>query len=160
MADSLSGAAQRVQDALASRGVELRVLEMPATTRTAQDAAATIGCTVGQIAKSLIFKGDTSGRPILVVASGINRVNPGLVAEKIGETPGKADADFVRAATGFAIGGVPPLGFPTPIVTLIDQDLLQHAEIWAAAGTPHAVFRLTPGELVRLTGGTVTKVAD
>ena len=160
MPEPLSGSARRVQDALAARGVELHVIEMPATTRTAQEAATAIGCTVGQIAKSLIFKGETTGRPILVVASGLNRVNPGLVSAAIGETPGKADADFVRAATGYAIGGIPPLGFPTPILTLIDQDLLHHAEIWAAAGTPHAVFSLTPGELVKLTGGTVVRVAD
>jgi prolyl-tRNA editing enzyme YbaK/EbsC (Cys-tRNA(Pro) deacylase) len=158
MANSLSGSAQRVQDALAARGLALDVVEMPATTRTAQEAAAAIGCTVGQIAKSLIFKGETTGRPILVIASGINRVNPALVAAAIGETPGKADADFARAATGFAIGGIPPVGFPAPILTAIDQDLLHHAEIWAAAGTPHAVFRLTPGELVQLTGGTVTQI--
>lgn len=159
MADSLSGSAQRVQDALAARGLALDVIEMPATTRTAQEAAAAIGCTVGQIAKSLIFKGETTGRPILVIASGVNRVNPALVADAIGETPGKADADFARAATGFAIGGIPPIGFPEPILTAIDQDLLHHAEIWAAAGTPHAVFRLTPGDLVQLTGGKVTRIA-
>jgi prolyl-tRNA editing enzyme YbaK/EbsC (Cys-tRNA(Pro) deacylase) len=158
MADSLSGSAQRVQDALAARGVELHVIEMPATTRTAQDAAAAIGCTVGQIAKSLIFKGETSGRPLLVIASGVNRVNPALVAAAIGEVPAKADADFARAATGFAIGGIPPIGFPAPILTVIDADLLHHAEIWAAAGTPHAVFRLTPGELVRLTAGQVVRL--
>jgi prolyl-tRNA editing enzyme YbaK/EbsC (Cys-tRNA(Pro) deacylase) len=158
MTDPLSGSAQRVQDALAARGVELRVIEMPATTRTAQDAATTIGCTVGQIAKSLVFKGEATGRPILVVASGVNRVNTTLVAQTIGEGLGKADADFVRTSTGFAIGGIPPLGFAQPITTVIDEDLLQHAEIWAAAGTPHAVFRLTPGDLVRLTGGTVGKI--
>ena len=96
---------------------------------------------------------------MLVIASGPNRVDEGKVAALLGEAIGKADADFVRAATGFVIGGVPPLGHAAPIRTLIDQDLLRHETIWAAAGTPHAVFRLTPGELVTMTGAAPADVA-
>jgi prolyl-tRNA editing enzyme YbaK/EbsC (Cys-tRNA(Pro) deacylase) len=94
----------------------------------------------------------------VVVASGANRVDEARIAAVLGEPVGKADADFVRARTGFAIGGVAPLGFSESVPLFIDADLLQHAEIWAAAGTPRCVFRLTPDELIRLTGGTVTSI--
>jgi prolyl-tRNA editing enzyme YbaK/EbsC (Cys-tRNA(Pro) deacylase) len=132
---------------------------MPATTRTAEDAARAIGCTVAQIAKSLVFKSALSARPILVIASGINRVNEKTIAALVGEPIEKADADFVRAKTGYAIGGVPPVGHVEQPVTFLDQDLLQHGEIWAAAGTPRAVFRLTPVDLQRITGGQVIQCA-
>jgi prolyl-tRNA editing enzyme YbaK/EbsC (Cys-tRNA(Pro) deacylase) len=131
---------------------------MPATTRTAQDAANAIGCSLGQIAKSLLFKGQKSGRPILVIASGPNRVNEKAIAALVGEALEKADADFVRTKTGFGIGGVPPIGHAEEPVTFLDQDLLQHEEIWAAAGTPHTVFRVTPAELQKITGGQVISV--
>lgn len=159
MAKPLSAAAQRVQDLLASRGLPHRVMEFEQTTRSAADAAAAIGCTVQQIAKSILFKA-ASGGPVLVVASGPNRVDEAKVAAALGEAIGKADADFVRAATGFAIGGVPPLGHAQPARTLIDDDLLKLSTIWAAAGTPNAVFQLTPDELVHMTGGTVVDVAQ
>jgi prolyl-tRNA editing enzyme YbaK/EbsC (Cys-tRNA(Pro) deacylase) len=156
MAESLSRSAQRVQDALAALGFEMgRVIELPASTRTAAEAAAAIGCTVAQIAKSLIFRGAQSGEPVLVIVSGVNRVNEARLAEILGEPIAKADADFVRAQTGFVIGGVPPVGHTRPLRTFIDEDLRQYQEIWAAAGTPHAVFRLTPADLERLTGGEV-----
>ncbi|GAB4430490.1 MAG: YbaK/EbsC family protein [Anaerolineae bacterium] len=156
MAESLSRSAQRVQDALAALGFAMgQVVELPASTRTAAEAAAAIGCTVAQIAKSLIFRGVQSGEPVLVIASGVNRVNEARVAERLGEPIAKADADYVRAQTGFVIGGVPPVGHDRPLRTFIDADLLQYEEIWAAAGTPHAVFRLTPADLERLTGGEV-----
>ena len=146
----------RVQHALEAAGLTTRVVEMPQTTRTASDAAKAIGCEVGQIAKSLVFRvGDD---PLLVIASGTNRVNEAAVASAIGATITKADADFVRERTGFAIGGVPPLGHQTPIRTLIDEDLLRFERIWAAAGTPNAVFELSPGELPRITGGRVIRV--
>ena len=125
--------------------------EFPEGTRTAQDAAAAIGCTVGQIVKSLVFLRD--GEPILVLCSGANTVD----ARRLGLD--KADANVVRRATGFAIGGVPPYGHPAPLETLVDEDLLGYDEIWAAAGTPRSVFPLTPGELVERTGGTVTSVS-
>lgn len=151
----LSASAQKVQDALAARGLSLQVVELPDSTRTASEAAQAIGCTVGQIVKSLVFKGKRSARPVLVIASGSNRVDERKIEALIGEPLGKADADFVRQQTGFVIGGVPPVGHNQPLLTYVDADLLEYAEIWAAAGTPHAVFRLTPQELCELTGGEV-----
>lgn len=148
--------ALRVQAAL---GESYQVLEFDASTRTAADAAAAVGCTVGQIAKSIIFKA-ASGRPVLVVASGDNRVATDKVAAAIGEKIGRADADFVRTRTGFAIGGVPPVAHAEPVITLIDQDLARFDRIWAAAGTPNAVFALTYADLVALTSGTVTDIAE
>ena len=154
----LAPSAQKVQDALAERGFTNQVVEMPASTRTSAEAAAAVGCTVGQIAKSLIFKGKHSGTAILVIASGANRVSEKKVAAVVGEPIEKPDAEFVRAQTGFVIGGVPPLGHATPLRTLIDPDLLTFEVIWAAAGTPNALFKLLPSELVAMTGGTVADV--
>ncbi len=131
---------------------------MEATTRTAEDAARAVGCEVGQIVKSLIFKSQQSQQPILVVASGANRVNEKVLGQQISEPVKMASAEFVREMTGFAIGGVPPIGLRHPLMIFIDEDLLQYEEIWAAAGTPHAVFRLTPDELKRITNGTVISV--
>jgi len=125
--------------------------EFPEGTRTAQDAAAAIGCSVGQIVKSLVFLRD--GEPVLVLCSGANTVDAGRLGLA------KADADVVRRATGFAIGGVPPYGFPAPLETVIDEDLLGYDEIWAAAGTPRSVFPLAPSELVQRTGGAVARVS-
>jgi Cys-tRNA(Pro) deacylase len=135
------------------------VLEFDAGTRTAADAAAAIGCTVAEIAKSLVFRAKQSGRPVLVVASGDNRVDEKKVAALIGEKISRADADFVREMTGFAIGGVPPVGHATAPITLIDEDLMKFATIWAAAGTPNAVFQLKPAALAELTGGQLADVA-
>jgi prolyl-tRNA editing enzyme YbaK/EbsC (Cys-tRNA(Pro) deacylase) len=149
-------AALRVQAAL---GARFAVLELEASTRTATEAAAAIGCTVPQIAKSLIFRGEASGRSVLVIASGAIRVDEKRVAGLISEPITRADPDFVRAATGFAIGGVPPVAHATPPVVLIDEPLNAFDVIWAAAGTPNAVFRLTPDDLVALTGGRVVTVA-
>jgi len=154
----LSPAAQRVQAALQALCLECQVVELPASTRTAPEAAAAVGCSVGQIVKSLIFRGKESGRAVLTLVSGANRVNEGTLSGLMGEPVGKADADFVREQTGFAIGGVPPLAHAHPILTFIDEDLLQYEEIWAAAGTPNAVFRLHPADLQRMTGGQVVKV--
>lgn len=158
MTTILSPSAQRVQDALSACGVELRVVEMPDSTRTSAEAAAAVGCSVGQIAKSLIFKGKVSERPLLVIASGSNRVDEKKLAARFGEKIEKPDADYVRAHTGFVIGGVPPVGHSEPLTTLIDADLFQYNEIWGAAGTPNAVFRLTPQQLVEITGGDVVDV--
>lgn len=152
-----SASARRVQQALDRFGISLQVVELPASTRTAMDAAGAIGTTVAQIAKSLVFK-TASGAPLLVITSGTNRVNEKSVGQRIGEPIGKADADFVREQTGFAIGGIPPVGHAQPIRTLVDEDLLQFDEIWAAAGTPHAVFKLTPAELLQLCGDEVVSV--
>jgi prolyl-tRNA editing enzyme YbaK/EbsC (Cys-tRNA(Pro) deacylase) len=155
---SLSPSAQKVQDALSAYGLSLQVVELPDSTRTAVDAAQAIGCQVGQIAKSVVFRAMSSDRPVLVIASGANRVDTKLISELLGEPLGKADAEFVRQRTGFVIGGVPPVGHGTPLATFIDQDLLQYTQIWAAAGTPHAVFCLLPTDLVKITHGRVVKV--
>ena len=153
-----SRSARRVQEALAARGFAFDVKEFPESTRTSAEAAAAIGCAVGEIAKSLVFRGAESGEAVLIIASGANRVDPAKAEALLGEAIGRADADFVRAATGFAIGGVPPLGHDRPLVTLIDEDLLAFEVIWAAAGTPNAVFRLSPSDLSDLTGGRVGDV--
>jgi prolyl-tRNA editing enzyme YbaK/EbsC (Cys-tRNA(Pro) deacylase) len=158
MMNELAPSAQRVQDALRAAGVDAQVRHMPDSTRTAEEAAASVGCTVAQIAKSLVFRGKTTGEPVLVIASGINRVDEKKVGALIGEPIERAPAELVREATGFAIGGVPPIGHARPLRTIIDQDLLQLASIWAAAGTPNAVFPITAAELVRVTGGTVADV--
>jgi prolyl-tRNA editing enzyme YbaK/EbsC (Cys-tRNA(Pro) deacylase) len=153
--NELSPSAQRVQNALDAFGVELQVVEMLNSTRTSAEAAAAVGCTVGQIAKSLIFRGKQSARPLLVIASGSNRVDEKKIAAIFGEKIEKPDADYVRTRTGFVIGGVPPVGHAEQLAILIDADLLQYEEIWAAAGTPNAVFRLTPQQLVEITRGEV-----
>ena len=152
MPASLSASAQRVQDALTALGLPCRVVELPASTRTAQEAADAVGCAVGQIVKSLVFRGAHTDTPILVLASGTNQVHEARLGELAGQPIAKADAAFVRTHTGFAIGGVAPLGHPTPLKTYIDADLLQYAEIWAAAGTPNAVFALRPADLEAMTG--------
>jgi prolyl-tRNA editing enzyme YbaK/EbsC (Cys-tRNA(Pro) deacylase) len=154
----LSASAQKVQQALNAFGLPLQVLELPASTRSALEAAQAVGCQVEQIAKSLIFRSSQSGRPVLVIASGPNRVNEKKIGELLGEPIGKADADFVRQRTGFAIGGVPPVGHAEPLETFIDEDLLKLDEIWAAAGTPNAVFRLKPLDLVKITSGRVAAI--
>ena len=164
MTADLSTSARRVQEAVAARGFAFQVVEFPASTRTAADAAAAIGCEVAQIAKSLVFRARGSNRPVLVIASGVNRVDEAAVAAALAERIDgarieRADAGFVRDATGFAIGGVAPVGHAVAPVVLIDADLLQYDEIWAAAGTPNAVFRLTPAQLVEMTKGTVGPVA-
>jgi prolyl-tRNA editing enzyme YbaK/EbsC (Cys-tRNA(Pro) deacylase) len=152
-------AVERVRAALTAAGVAVEILALPDAARTARAAADAIGCDVAQIANSLVFRGESSDTALLVMTSGANRVDTARVAALVGESIGKADARFVRAATGFVIGGVAPVGHVAPVRTLIDRDLLRHAEIWAAAGHPHTVFRLTPDALLRLTGGTVVEVA-
>ena len=155
MADALTATAQRVQDALAALCVASQVVELPASTRSAAEAAQAIGCRVEQIAKSLVFRGLSTDRPVLAIVSGANRVDEELLGELIAEPVAKADADYVRQRTGYAIGGVPPVGHLESLVCLIDEDLFQHDTIWAAAGTPRAAFRLMPVDLKRITGGRV-----
>lgn len=159
MAEELTGSARRVQEALAERGFALEVVQYPETTRTAAEAAAAIGCAVAQIAKSLVFRAKESGRPVLVIASGTNRVNEKRLREHLGEPIERATPDFVRERTGFAIGGVAPVGHREPLCIFIDEDLLAFKEIWAAAGTPNAVFRLDPADLPRMTGGQVVAIS-
>lgn len=160
MTNDLPPSAARVQQALDAHHATFRVVQMPSSTRTAQEAAAAIGCSVAQIAKSILFKGAMTGKPILVIASGTNRVDEKVIADRTGEPLIKASPDFVRDATGFVIGGVAPLGFPQPIETWIDADLLQHEAVWAAAGTPFAVFSLDPQALATITGGIVVTVVS
>jgi prolyl-tRNA editing enzyme YbaK/EbsC (Cys-tRNA(Pro) deacylase) len=150
--------AERVRQALAGLGLVPDIREFSETTRTSAEAAAAIGCTVAQIAKSVVFRAVALNRVVLVMASGANRVDEKLVGAAVGDRIAKADATFVRDKTGFAIGGVAPVGHTEKPVTLIDEDLLQHAEIWAAAGTPNSVFRLTPGALIAMTGGRVIAI--
>lgn len=158
---TLSKSAEIVQKTLFEKGLEFKVVELNASTRTANDAAMTIGCQVGQIVKSLLFRTKETHRPVLVLASGQNRVSEEVVQRYIGEKISKADADFTREITGFAIGGVPPLGHKNPIsIVYIDEDLLQYETLWAAAGTPNAVFSLPANKLQTLTGGKVVSVKE
>lgn len=154
----LSASAQRVEDALRAGGFAHQIVESEQATRSAKEAAAAVGCTVGQIAKSLVFRGARTGSAILIIASGVNRVNETAIAALIGEPIERPDADFVRAQTGFAIGGVPPIGHAAPLTTFIDEDLLNLDTIWAAAGTPNAVFPLAPADLVPMTNGRVISI--
>jgi prolyl-tRNA editing enzyme YbaK/EbsC (Cys-tRNA(Pro) deacylase) len=158
MSEKLSSSAQKVQAALEAHGVACQVIEMKETTRSAKEAADAVGSQVGQIAKSLIFVGKQSNQPILVIASGPNRVNEKAISRLVGEPLKMAKADFVRDHTGFAIGGVPPTGHLNPLRTFIDKDLLKFDDIWAAAGTPNAVFNLTPAELQKITHGEIISV--
>ena len=154
----LKQSAQAVQTALASSGLECQVVELPSSTRTAKEAAQAIGCCVAQIAKSIVFKASTSGRAVLVVASGVNRISEEAIVSDLGEPIEKASPEFVREETGFAIGGVPPCGHRHPLVTFIDRDLLDLGVLWAAAGTPNAVFRIESEHLVQLTHGKVLTI--
>lgn len=154
----LSASAERVQAALKTMGFSHEVIELSETTRSAAEAATAVGCQLGQIAKSLVFKGRESGNPVLVIASGSNRVNEKGMAMLLGEPIERATPDFVRERTGFAIGGVPPVGHVESIVTFLDEDLLQYQEIWAAGGNPNALFRLAPADLVAMTGGQVASI--
>ncbi|MGK9234425.1 YbaK/EbsC family protein [Inquilinus limosus] len=160
----MASSSERVAAALAAAGHAPEIRVFDASTRTSADAAAAIGCEVAQIAKSLVFRARGSNRPVLVIASGVNRVDEAAVAAALadhidGARIERADAGFVRDATGFAIGGVAPVGHATPPHVVIDRDLLTLPTIWAAAGTPNSVFALTPDQLVALTGGVVADIA-
>jgi len=147
-----------VQDTLGALGLDAQVVELPESTRTAEQAARALDCEVGQIAKSLVFKVKRTRAPLLVITSGANRVSTVRLRELVGERVIIAHPDFVRKHTGFSIGGVPPVGHTQVLRTIIDQDLLRYDSIWAAAGTPHAVFALDPRDLAEMTGGAVTGV--
>ena len=156
---TLSKSAEIVQKSLFEKGLECEVIELAASTRTAYDAATSIGCQIGQIVKSLLFYTKETQQPVLVLASGINRVSEEVIQKYVGEKIVKADADFTRAITGFAIGGIPPLGHKTPIAYVyIDEDLLQYETLWAAAGTPYAVFKLPSKKIQPVTGGKIVSV--
>ncbi len=160
MSDALSTSAQRFQAILRQRGFAHQVVELPASTRTAKEAAQALGCQAGQIVKSLLFKACQSQKPVLVLASGPNRVDEHRLSALAGEPIEKADADFVRQHTGYGVGGVPPLGYREPVMTFIDETLLEYATLWAAAGTPHAVFPLTPDDLQVMTNGSVVAIKE
>ena len=160
MNPNLSKSAKRVQDFLLAKGFSCDVRELPSSTRTAQEAADSIGCEVCQIAKSLIFRERESNNPILVIASGSNRVDV-LKIEKVFDLKiDKADGNYVKDRIGFAIGGVPPAGHKETILTILDIDLKRYEEIWAAAGSPFAVFKLNPTDLEQLTGGKWVDLAE
>jgi len=156
--DGFGPSVRRVQDALAAAGGGHTVVALGQPARTSAEAARAVGCRVDQIAKSLVFRGAESQRAVLVIASGANRVDERKVAGLIAEPVGRADADFVRARTGFAIGGVAPVAHAEPLTILIDEDLMTLPEIWAAAGHPNTVFKLAPADLVKMTGGRVAAV--
>lgn len=160
MTSHLHDSARRVQTFLSARGFPCEVRELPGSTRTAQEAAATIGCSVAQIAKSLVFAEASSGEAILVVASGENRVDLHKIEQATGLRLIRADGRFVKARVGFAIGGIPPAGHDTALVTLLDPDLRDHEVVWAAAGTPFAVFAVDPCQLEAMTGGRWVELAE
>ena len=156
----LSASAQRVQDALAALGLDCGITEHAASARTAQEAADLLGCTVGQIAKSLVFRAVESGDPVLVIASGANRVSEAKVGALLGGAIGRAKPDFVREVTGYAIGGIPPVGHARAIRTFVDQDLLAFDRVYAAGGTPNALFPILPADLLRVCGGQAADVRE
>ena len=158
MPNNLNASVRKVEKALKAHGLECQVLNMKETTRSAQDAANSLGCRVEQIVKSLVFMTKKTKKPILVIASGANRVNTKKIRNLLSEPIKMADPDFVRAKTGFAIGGVPPLGHSNPLETFIDEDLLKHTEIWAAAGTSNTMFKLSPDDLQKITEGQLISV--
>ena len=149
----------RVVEAASAAGLDIEVTRFPEGTRTAADAARAVGCEIGQIVKSLVFMAD--GVALVALVSGANRVDPARLAAAAGaEDVRRADGDEARAATGVAIGGVPPFGHAWPVTVVIDRDLLAHDRVWAAAGLPDAVFPIAPDALVRVSGGTVANVAE
>ncbi|MDO9303107.1 MAG: YbaK/EbsC family protein [Anaerolineales bacterium] len=155
---TLSPSAQKIQNLLNSLGYDYTVIEHAESTRTAQEAADRAGCELGQIVKSLIFRGKTSGKPILVLTSGANRVDEKRISGYAGESISRADADFVRTVTGFAIGGVPPIGHHEKMETYLDEYFLSYQTIWAAAGTPNAIFELKTEDLQKMTDGKIVQV--
>jgi prolyl-tRNA editing enzyme YbaK/EbsC (Cys-tRNA(Pro) deacylase) len=155
----LPRSARRVRDALQALGLPADIHRLADSTRTAPEAAAAVGCELGAIVKSLVMRGAASGEPVLALVSGSNRADEERLAEAFGEPIERPDAAFVREVTGYSIGGIPPVGHPAPLRTLLDEDLLRYDVVWAAAGHPHAVFPIAPGQLARAAGATVTRLA-
>jgi len=149
----LSASARRVQEALSALGLDCAITEHAVPARTSQEAAVVLGCEVGQIAKSLVFRGLASGDPVLVVASGAHRVDEAKVGALAGEAIGRAEPEFVREVTGYAIGGIPPVGHAREIATWVDEALLAFEIVYAAGGTPNALFAIRATELLRVCGG-------
>ena len=156
----LSKSARRFRERMAEAGHEIDVVALSSSTRTAKEAADTIGCSVAQIAKSIVFRTAAEDRPVIVVASGTNRVSVDKVSALVGEELLSANGAFVKKTIGYAIGGVPPAGHDGNTVIVLDEDLKQFDEVWAAAGTPFAVFRVEPGDLPALTGSDWSDIAE
>lgn len=156
--EELSASARKVAEAAHAAGLGVTVIERAQSTRTAEDAAAACGCTVAQIVKSLVFRGATSGDPYLMLVSGSNRLNEQGVAAVLGESLTRPDAAYVREVTGYAIGGIPPLGHVTPMRVFMDEDLMAFDVVWAAAGTPRAIFAVAPGALADAISARIVKV--
>jgi prolyl-tRNA editing enzyme YbaK/EbsC (Cys-tRNA(Pro) deacylase) len=155
----MSSAIERFEEAARAAGLSLEIERFPQGTKTAADAAQAIGCEIGQIVKSLVFMAD--GRPFLALTSGSNRADPELLAGLVGSIEvRRANPDEAREATGYAIGGTPPLGHPSRLLVLVDRDLLSYEVVWAAAGTPDSVFPITPRELLRTTNAQVADFKD
>jgi prolyl-tRNA editing enzyme YbaK/EbsC (Cys-tRNA(Pro) deacylase) len=156
----LPRSSRRVRDALLALGLPADIHRLADSTRTAPEAAAAVGCELGAIVKSLVFRGASSGEPLLALVSGANRADEALVADAVGEPVERPDAAYVREATGYSIGGIPPVGHPAPVRVVVDEDLLRFETVWAAAGNPHAVFPIAPADLVAATGAAVTRLAS
>lgn len=154
----LKDSSLRVARALEELGIKVNIVQFPKSTRTAEEAAEAVGTAVGHIVKSLVFMAE--GEPVLLLVSGANRVSLEKVCRIVGRPVERADAETVRRVTGFAIGGVPPVGHNRQLLTLIDEDLMHYETVWAAAGTPNAVFPVSPHELVRATGGKVIDLRE
>jgi len=159
-ARQLSHKASAVQRVLAAHGLAVQVQELTESSRTAVDAARVVNCELGQIVKSLVFKILDTQEPVLVATSGSNRVSEAKIAKLLGAEIGRANADFVRQHTGYAIGGVAPIGHPQPMRTFIDEDLRNYSSLWAAAGTPNAMFEVSPDDLQAMTHGTVADIRE
>jgi prolyl-tRNA editing enzyme YbaK/EbsC (Cys-tRNA(Pro) deacylase) len=156
----LPRSARRVRDALLALGLPADIVRLADSTRTAPEAAAAVGCELGAIVKSLVMRGAASGAPALVLVSGANRADEALLAAALGEPIERPDAAFVREVTGYSIGGIPPVGHPAPLRTLLDEDLLRYEVVWAAAGHPHAVFGIAPSVLADAAGASVIRLAS
>jgi len=157
MDDDLPRSAKRVRDALLALDIPADIHRTPDSTRTAPEAAAAVGCELGAIVKSLVFRG-ASGEPVLALVSGDNRGDEALIAAAVGEAVERPDAAYVREVTGYAIGGIPPFGHPAPVRTVMDEDLHRFETVWAAAGHPHAIFPIAPALLAEKTGARVGRI--
>ncbi|MDA0184142.1 YbaK/EbsC family protein [Solirubrobacter phytolaccae] len=159
MTDDLPRSSRRVHAALVALGLPADIVHLEDATRTAPEAAAAVGCELGAIVKSLVMRGVTSGQPVLALVSGSNRADLELLEAALDEQVERPDATYVREVTGYAIGGIPPVGHPAPVRTFMDEDLLQYETVWAAAGHPHTIFPIAPSALADAAGATVTRLA-
>jgi prolyl-tRNA editing enzyme YbaK/EbsC (Cys-tRNA(Pro) deacylase) len=159
-AETLPRGARRVRTALLELGLPGDIHRLADSTRTAPEAAAAVGCELGAIVKSLVMRGVRTKEPLLVLVSGDNRADVELIEAAVDEPVERPDAGYVREVTGYAIGGIPPVGHPDPVRTLMDEDLLRFETVWAAAGHPHAVFPIAPAALARAAGARVLRLAE